>query len=78
MRVNNPDRSAFKINCCDPARVETGVMEPVSDDFPVLTGTASNDCSKPFAVYLCSSQARRSLSATPQLAPQFASASVRL
>jgi len=36
MRVNNPDRSSFKIQSCDPAQAETGVMKIVSDDFPLL------------------------------------------
>jgi len=36
MRVHNPDRSPFAIERWDPAEAKSGVMEIVSDDFPLL------------------------------------------
>jgi len=38
MRVNNPNRSPFKIQKLRPAQAPTGFMESVSEDFPVFHG----------------------------------------
>ena len=36
MSVNNPDCSPFNIESLDPVQAKTGIMEMVSDYFPIL------------------------------------------
>jgi hypothetical protein len=36
MRIHNPDRSCFNVEGSNPAQAETGVMEPVGDNFPIF------------------------------------------